>query len=230
MSVNGRKIFALIPARGGSKGVSGKNMRVVNGKPLIGYTIDAAQKSKYIDGIWVSSDDSKTLEYAANSGINTLKRPDKYSDDKATANQVIAHFLLDNNSIKNKDYIIYLQPTSPLRTNIDIDHAIGLIDIENCDSVISVVVMEKSPYKSFVLNDDRLYSLFDENKTNACRQDIPIAYMPNGAIYLFKASNFIANNIIPSNGSKPYFMNKYNSIDIDTEDDLILLDKLLPES
>jgi len=228
MSINGRKIFALIPARGGSKGVHGKNMRVINGKTLISYTIDASQKSKYIDDIWVSSDDSKILEYSESSGINTLKRPDKYSDDKATANQVIAHFLSQNNNIGSNDYIIYLQPTSPLRTNKDIDHAIDLISRKDCDSVISVMVMDKSPYKTFILdNDGKLRSLFDEVKTNSSRQDLPITYIPNGAIYLFEVSDFIENDAIPSNGSDPYFMDKINSIDVDSEADISIVEDVV---
>ena len=228
MSINNLRVFALIPARGGSKEIPKKNMRMLNGKPLVGFTIEAAQKSKYINNIYISSDDSKTLEYANNFGIKTLRRPAKYSDDKATANDVIAHFLLNNSHIENNDYILYLQPTSPLRTSFDIDKAIELVDSPNCEGVVSVMIMEKSPYKSFILDKSgKLQSLFDEIKTNTSRQNLPIVYLPNGAIYLFKVSKFKLNNTIPSNGSKPYVMSENLSIDVDTEADLINLDKIL---
>ena len=125
------------------------------------------------------------------------------------------------------DYILLMQPTAPMRTSDDIDKAIELVDSPNCESVVSVMIMEKSPYKSFILDKSgKLQSLFDEIKTNTSRQNLPIVYLPNGAIYLFKVSKFKLNNTIPSNGSKPYVMSESLSIDVDTESDLINLDKI----
>jgi CMP-N,N'-diacetyllegionaminic acid synthase len=229
MSIRGKKIVALIPARGGSKGVPRKNMRKVNGIPLVGYTINAAVNSNYIDTVYLSSDDRDTLEYAKSLGIETLERPKHYSGDKATANQVIQHFIsLKGVANDNDFFIVYLQPTSPLRTNMHIDKSIMILDKKRVNKIISVAPLSKSPFKSFILdNDKKLRSLFDEDKTNSCRQDLPVTYIPNGAIYVFTASEFSVNNTIPSNGSCAYIMNEHDSLDIDSEHDFIQLKGLL---
>lgn len=230
MSISGKPIIALVPARGGSKGVPGKNMRKICGIPLVGYTIQAAMKSIYVDQVYITSDDEQTLSYGRSIGANTIHRPAEFSNDTASANSVVEHFLgtLTNSLIGKNPYIAYLQPTSPLRTAKHLDDAFIKMRARNLHKLISVVEMTDTPFKSFVLNQHgRLEALFDERMTNKRRQDLPVVYLPNGAIYIFPVSDFRHNNSFPSNGSYPYIMSKEDSLDIDTESDFDRLNEYL---
>lgn len=215
--------IGLIPARGSSKGVPRKNMRAIAGRPLIDFTILAAQQSKYIDAIYVSSDDEAILQHAHNMGAKIISRPGKFASDAAPAGQVVQHFIctLPNALLEKDPYIVYLQPTSPVRTAYHIDCALEQMLAAKAHSLISVSESEKSPFKMFTLDEQgRLHSLFDEKLSNARRQDLPVVFAPNGAIYVFRVSEFKARGGFPSNGSIPFVMNNIDSLDIDTEDDI----------
>jgi CMP-N,N'-diacetyllegionaminic acid synthase len=230
LNLDGKHILALIPARGGSKGVVRKNMRPVKGIPLVGYTLKAALKSKYINRVYMSSDDDEIINYAKEMGANAIRRPSEFANDNASANDVVNHFFstLDIRLIEQDPYIIYLQPTSPLRTAEHIDKALEAMMEHGLSKLVSVQEMTKSPFKAFVLGSKGLLeALFTEESTNKRRQDLPKAFSPNGAIYIFKISDFKVNNKFPSNGSYPYIMNKKDSLDIDTEDDLISFCQIL---
>lgn len=230
MSLDGRKVIALVPARGGSKGVLGKNMRLVKGMPLVGYTLKSALASSCVDTVYLTSDDENTLAYGASLGVRLINRPEFCSSDTACANSVVEHFLsVIQSEIADEDpYLIYLQPTSPLRTEADIDDALEKMVAGSHDSLISVTQMDKSPFKAFVLNDAGcLAALFDEKSTNMRRQDLPIVYMPNGAIYAFLVSAFRKANSFPSNGSYPYIMDEQKSLDIDKEEDFDALNRAM---
>ncbi len=230
MIKNKKIIIALIPARGGSKGVHRKNMREVNGHPLIYYTLQAAINSKYIDDIYLSSDDESTCAYGKKMGINVINRPKEYSSDMASANSVVKHFLsiLPKTLREQNPFIVYLQPTSPLRTSKHIDNGFENMFQKNFMKLISVVEATKSPFKSFVVNKQgHLKTLFDEKMTNKRRQDLPSTYYPNGAIYVFQMSEFNKKEAFPSNGSYPYIMLQKDSIDIDIEEDFEILSNRL---
>ena len=126
MTLQNIPIIAVIPARGGSKGIPLKNMKKINNKPLIFYTINAAIKSKYIDKIYVTSDNKSILNYCNKFKLSCIKRPKFLSKDKTTAVDVLKHTIkyIDKSILKQNPYIIYLQPTSPLRTYIHIDKLI----------------------------------------------------------------------------------------------------------
>jgi CMP-N,N'-diacetyllegionaminic acid synthase len=224
MSFNGRPVLALIPARGGSKGLPRKNLAMLAGKPLVGHTIEAAKSSHLIDDTWVSSEDAEILSLAANSGARPLLRPDTLADDMASAVGVVEHFIsfLSDEIQKMDPVIVYLQPTSPLRRVSHIDSALYAMSRAGANSTFSVVEADKSPFKAFQLDDEgKLISLFDQRLSNARRQDLSRCYFPNGAIYAFTVSAFKAANGFPSNGSIPFIMSTENSIDIDTADDLL---------
>ena len=230
MSLNGRLVLALIPARGGSKGLHKKNMRKVNDIPLVGYSLKAALNSKYINEVYLTSDDERILLYGEELGAIPVSRPVEFSTDIASANDVVEHFLetLPESLLKQDPYIIYLQPTSPLRTSKHIDDALGEMLKHDSNKLISVVEMTKSPFKSFVLDKQGcLQSLFDESKTNQRRQDLPSVYAANGAIYVFCLSDFYEKNTFPSNGSHPYIMNEIDSLDVDTKDDLEIFSQIV---
>jgi CMP-N,N'-diacetyllegionaminic acid synthase len=230
MIANSIPVIAIIPARKGSKGIPNKNQVIIAGKPLVEYAINSAKGSLFIDKVFVSSDCPKIRSIAENLGVITICRPDEFSTDEASSVDVITHFINELHSrwLEMDPYILYLQPTSPLRTAQHIDEAIQLMLGSNANSVISVMEAEKPPQKAFRLDqDNKLIALIDEKLTNARRQDLPKCYFPNGAIYLFRISAFIAKKGFPSNGSVPYIMSKESSIDVDSPNDVLQIEQLL---
>lgn len=229
---NNSNFIALIPARGGSKGIHKKNMQLLNCKPLIHYTIHAAQKSKNIDEVYVSSDCNETLEYIDNyKNIEKIRRPKKYASDKSSANDVIENFvrtIIENIRINENLYIVYLQPTSPLRNEKHIDDAIKKLISTNSSSLCSVKESSEIPYKSLKIKNGKLEAIFQNDMLNANRQDLDATFYPNGAIYIFRISDFIDNNFkIPFSNTIPYVMSDIESIDIDKKIDLEIATNLL---
>lgn len=225
-----RKIVALIPARGGSKGIHKKNLHLVYGTPLIDYTINSALSVKEIAEVYVSSDDVEIIKHSQKKGAKTINRPARHATDESSAVSVVNHFLeaIPDDVQKQNLIIIYLQPTSPLRNKEHISNAIKLISSNGSKGLVSVVEMDKSPYKSFKIDKSgNLKSLFDEHLSNARRQDLPTTYVPNGAIYIFSAKNFIKHEGFPSNNSIPYVMSKTDSVDVDTFDDIKTVEQIL---
>jgi CMP-N,N'-diacetyllegionaminic acid synthase len=225
-------VLALIPARGGSKGVRRKNLRLVGGKPLLEYTVSAARCSELIDRCFVSSEDSEILELAVRLGAEPVERPADFATDEASAIDVVKHFIgwLPEALRQQDPCIVYLQPTSPLRTSEHIDAALRRMAELNKSTLLSVTELTVSPYKSFKIDESgQMQSLFDEKLSNYRRQDLPATYIPNGAIYVFRISDFLERGGFPSNGSVPFVMSERESADIDTEDDLALVEKLLEQ-
>ncbi|MEC4721343.1 acylneuraminate cytidylyltransferase family protein [Noviherbaspirillum sp. CPCC 100848] len=232
MSVNNRPVIGLIPARGGSKGVRRKNMYLVNGVPLVDFTIHAALAAKSIDLTYLSSDDPEILAYGEKRGVLRLARPEEFASDTASATCVVSHLLesLPNNLANQDPYIVYLQPTSPLRTGTHIDTAFMQMTAQDAHSVISVVEMTKSPFKCFSIDSNgKLRSLFEEKMSNMRRQDLPKAFIPNGAIYIFRASEFVSRAGFPSNGSVAFAMTQLDSIDVDSENDFRYLEYIMKD-
>jgi len=222
-----KKILAIIPARGGSKRLPSKNILNLGGKPLVVWTIESALNSKYLDSIILSSDDEKILEIGKKYDIATVKRPEELSTDTAKTTDVILCHL---NQVKNKfDYVILLQPTSPLRTSKHIDDAIKFLFEKEADAVVSICEMEHSPLWSNTLPQDlSMANFLKEDIKDKRSQDLPKYYRLNGAIYIAKVEKlleektfFLKNNIFG------FIMDKYSSIDIDDEYDFKLADCLM---
>jgi CMP-N,N'-diacetyllegionaminic acid synthase len=233
MTSAGRQVLALVPARGGSKGVARKNLRVVAGKPLVQYTLQAALAAKVVDQVFLSSDDAEILALGASTGATPVRRPAEFASDTASATDVVKHFLsmLGSERLAGDPYLVYLQPTSPLRTSAHIDEAFELMRSRGGHTLLSVVELEKSPYKTFSIDSQgRLQSLFEERLSNARRQDLPATYLPNGAMYVFRVSDFTSRDGFPSNGSIPYLMTASSSIDVDVEQDIERLERILGEA
>lgn len=231
LSLN-QPVLALVPARGGSKGIPRKNMASLCGRPLLEYTLRAALDAKYIDHVWLSSDDIEILEFGSKLGVQALLRPHEFATDDASSIGVVQHFLsvLPQDLLQKNPLIVYLQPTSPLRTAKHIDDAFHALHRCNASTLVSVIELEKSPFKAFKLDEDgRLISLFDERLSNARRQDLPRTFVPDGAIYIFSVTDFVDRGGFPSNGSVPFVLNQMDSVDIDTPDDLIRVAKLMGE-
>lgn len=226
----GAPVLALIPARGGSKGLPRKNLAMLHGRPLLDYAIRCGLDSRWVDRTCVSSDDEEILRVGRELGAQTLRRPPEFATDAASAIDVVHHYIdsLSPQDRERNPFIIYLQPTSPLRTAADVDSAVTLMVRHGATMALSVVEMNKSPFKAFRLDDaGRLASLFDERLSNARRQDLPAAYMPNGAIYIFRVTDFLLRGGFPSNGSVPYVMDETSSVDIDRLDDLRYAEQLM---
>lgn len=221
-----KTFLAIIPARGGSKRLPNKNILDLNGKPLISYSIEAGLQSKYIDKVIVSSDNDKILKISKEFGADTIQRPNELSSDSSTSFDAINH-TIDNN--QKYDYILLLQPTSPLRNSEHIDKAIELLNIKNANAVISICELDHSPLWSNTLNKDLSMKGFLSNEVlNKRSQDLEPYYRLNGAIYLCNTeillkekSFFIKDKIFA------YRMEKNVSIDIDEEVDFNIAECLM---
>lgn len=223
------KYLAIIPARGGSKRVPRKNVLDLCGKPLIAYTVEAALKSKYIDKVVVSSDDEEILQISKKFGAETIKRPDILASDTATTFDAIKHAI---DSLEKYEYIVLLQPTSPLRNSKHIDEAIELLKEKKASAVVSVCEMEHSPLWSNTLDDTLSMNNFLKDEVlNKRSQDLEKYYRLNGAIYICKTelllkekSFFLKENIFA------YIMDRKSSVDIDEEIDFKMAEFFLKQS
>lgn len=214
--------LAIIPARGGSKGLPGKNIIDLGGKPLMAWSIDAALHSKYIKKTVVSSDSEEILGIAKKFGAEAIKRPDELANDTASSEPLITHVIdkLQKNN-ESYDFIVLLQPTSPLRDGNDIDMSIELMLQKGADALISMSEPEHSPYKAFKENTDGyIEGLIDNKSPFMRRQDLPQVYMPNGAIYIVKTNVFMQCGKLFTSKTVPFLMSIQKSIDVDTKEDL----------
>lgn len=213
-------MIAIIPARGGSKGLPGKNIKNLCGKPLIAYSIEAALLSKSVTDVIVSTDDiniyNLALEYGAR---DTFLRPKELATDSARAldNYLYTLNRLGNEYGYNVDKFIVLQPTSPLRTASDIDSAVDIFEGKSADSVISYCE-EHHPicWHKYINESGGFDNIFSDSLKN--RQDERVSYYPNGAIFVFKYS-LIKTEQYYSNSTYPYLMPRSRSVDIDTIED-----------
>jgi len=213
-------MIAIIPARGGSKGLPGKNIKLLNGKPMIAYSIETALKSKYISEVIVSTDDINIYKTAISYGAkDTFLRPSELSEDGSLA---IDNYLYTLDRLE-KDYgykvddFVVLQPTSPLRSVEDVDAAIELFKSKRADSVISYCEeLHPITWHKYLEEDGSLENIFPESINN--RQDHRASYYPNGAIYVFKRSLLSDGNYYSRN-SYAHLMPRSRSVDIDTIDD-----------
>jgi len=221
-----KKYLAIIPARSGSKRLPNKNILFLNGKPLIEWTIQAAKKSKYIDDIVITSDSDKILEIAKHNDILALKRSKELATDEATTVDVIKHVLTEFNEY---DYIVLLQPTSPLRNEKHIDEAIEMLETKKADAVVSVCEMEHSPLWSNILPSDlSMKNFLREEIKNKRSQDLDKYYRLNGAIYICKKDKFLKENTLFLNDNIfAYIMDRKSSVDIDDEIDFKLAEVLI---
>jgi len=231
-----QKILAVIPARGGSKGVPRKNIRLVGGKPLIAYSIEAALAVKDLfHRIIVSTDDDEIIQIAREYGADVpFKRPEDLGSDKMPMVPVLKHaveFIEQQDQVK-LDWVFLLQPTAPLRSGEDIRAAIDLAVNGTSDSVISVVqVFAVHPILMKKIEGDRLLPFCIEEKEGTRRQDYrPEAFMRNGAIYLTKRDVIVEQGSIWGQEICPYVMPEERSLNIDSEYDLRLVDLVLSES
>ena len=207
---NKKKIIAIIPARSGSKRLPNKNIKTFNGYPLLYWSIAAAKKVKIIDEIYVSTDSLKIQKIATKYGaLVPFLRPKKYSTDNSTSEKLILHLL--KNLKYSIDYLILLQPTSPLRNYKDIETSLKISIKKRIKSLVSVTSL--SELKLNLINNSS-----KEIKILNKKQLSKFKYI-NGSIYILKVSDFLATKKIINSSTKFFYTHKYNSIDIDTKFD-----------
>ncbi|HSX51775.1 MAG TPA: acylneuraminate cytidylyltransferase family protein [Cellvibrio sp.] len=220
-------VYALVPARGGSKGILQKNIVPLADQPLLAYTLKAAKESEVIDSIYVSSDDDQILSMAHYYGAERVKRDPHLARDESPIDPVVAEFI-HRLKLGDKDIIVLLLPTSPLRTAVHIREALAEFrDFPTCRSLISVREINNQLMKAYVGGGEFLSPLAGAHSSYMRRQDLPSLYMPNNAITIFKVEEFMREEQIPRTHEIPYLMSDIDSLDIDSPDDLQLAEQYL---
>ena len=212
--------LAIVPARSGSKGLPGKNIKELCGKPMIAYTIEQALRSKYINDVIISTDSADIEKIAVEYGAKShFLRPGYLASDNAKAidNYIYTIDRLNKYFGYNIENFVLLQPTSPLRSTEDIDGAIELFIEKKADSVISYTE-EYHPieWHKYITADGKVENIFEERLLN--RQEIRKSYFPNGAVFVFDYKLLKQNKYYGDN-SYAYIMPRERSIDIDTIED-----------
>lgn len=231
MKIDDLKILALIPARGGSKRLPGKNIKDLCGRPLIAWTIEAALNSKYLSKVVVSTDCDDIARISKEYGTKVpFIRPEEISSDVATTQDVVLH-CLDFFKLKDEvfTHVILLQPTSPLRRSEDIDGSIELLLKKAAKAIYSVCEAEHSPLWSNTLPKDKSFDNFLRPEVNGKRsQDLPKYYRLNGSIYLVEVAELQKTNSLHSiSPSYAYVMDRKSSVDIDEELDFVIAESIL---
>ncbi|RYE19443.1 MAG: acylneuraminate cytidylyltransferase family protein [Sphingobacteriales bacterium] len=225
------KIIGIIPVRGGSKGVPGKNIKEIAGKPLISYAIEVAEKCDRLDEIWISSDDDKILAFAkGDKRIKAHKRSPELSSDTSPVTDTVAEILRisDSQSETKATEILLLQATAPIRTVEQVNEAIDLMYAnEKANSVISVVAVDDShPARMYWREDSLLMPIMPEFEQTR-RQDIPKAYFRNGCIYIVRAEAFKQHHSVMVKPSIGYEMPYSQLLNIDEPRDFLIAEVLV---
>ena len=238
MSETGRsgdriQVLGLITARGGSKELPRKNLAPLARKPLIAHTIEAALGAKRLDRVIVSTDDQEIADVACHWGVEApFLRPAELARDDTPHFPVLRHALvwLEGHEGYVPDYVMLLQPTSPLRSSEDIDKAVAIATERDADSVVSVYMPKQHPYWMKRLTPDgRVLDYLPQEGEFSQRHSLPPVYMPNGAIYLAKPALVLEKDSLYSDETYAYIMPPERSLDIDTALDMRIAELILSE-
>ena len=228
-----KKILAIIPARGGSKGIIDKNIVDINGMPLLQYTVDPLLNllnKNFVNEAILSTDSQKIASIGKGLGINVpFLRPSEISNDKAKSIDFVLHALeFYSNQNQYFDSVLILQPTSPLRTYNNIKKSIIAFDLSKSDSLISCYKEDYiNSLTTYTKEGDFAIPINPNHNMAVRRQDHSVSYVRNGAIYLTKVDYLTKNKSIISDKPLMFEMPKHKSINIDTEEDLIMIKKMI---
>ena len=228
--INSQTLLALVPARGGSKRLPRKNILSFLGQPLISWTIQAGLESKFVDRLVVSTEDVEISEVSKKWGADVpFLRRGELATDSAETFDVILDVLMKLDALGERyDYLLLLQPTSPLRTTHHIDESIKLLLEKKANSVISVTEIDHPiEWTSTLPIDLSMDEFFSSPLMTTRSQNYPTRYRLNGAIYLLRISCMLSNSsLFLKNGAYAYKMEKQHSIDIDTVEDFIFAETI----
>lgn len=222
-----RRTLAMIPARGGSKGVPRKNIVSVCGKPLIAWSIEEALRSKYIDRLILSSDDEEIIRIASGLGCDVpFVRPKSLARDETPMIEVVMHAI--NNVDGDYTHLVLLQPTSPLRNHEDIDACLECCFENEARVCVSLTESSKSPFWMYRISETGyLVPFMDTDKQYTRRQDAPRAFIPNGAIYVSEITFLEEHRTFLTGQTRAYVMPAERSFDIDSPLDIEICEFLL---
>lgn len=225
------RVLGVIPARGGSKGVPRKNLRPVAGEPLIAHAIRAARDSKLLSAFLTTTDDDEIAEVAAGCGSPVVRRPPDLADDDTPIVESILHALAlaEEEAGESYDAVVLLQPPSPIRTGQDIDAAIEILEGDpEAEAVISVVPTEDDhPARMYRMDARGELEPFWPDLETAQRQDLPVLYYRNGAIYAVRRSVLIEKRSVMGDRKRPYVMSRDRLANVDEERDLVIADAMV---
>ena len=231
--INGKTVIAIIPARSGSKGLPGKNIKPLCGKPLIVWSIEAGLGSKYIDEVMVTTDNEEIAIIAREFGASVpFIRPAELASDTATSMDVIKHVLnlYENKLHKKFDYTVLLEPTSPLRVKEDIDNAIDkLLENPQAEAIVGICKTE-SQNPAFLVKKNINNFLFGYENSDMKilrRQDIADVYFFEGSVYVSDTAFLLTKNTFYHENTLGYEFPKWKSIEIDDLDDFIMVEALM---
>jgi N-acylneuraminate cytidylyltransferase len=224
------KSLIIIPARGGSKGIPRKNIKLLDGKPLIQYTIEAAREVLGDEFICVSTDDEEIKTTVENIGLSLpFLRPKELATDTSSSEDVLKHAIQFYKGLGKKfDKIILLQPTSPFRTGNQIKEALSIYS-NDLDMVVSVKETKSNPYYVLCEEDEEGWLVKSKNGAFTRRQDCPIVYELNGAIYIINVNSLETKGMNNFNRTLKYVMDQKSSLDIDEEIDWLMAELLIKE-
>ncbi|NLE26817.1 MAG: acylneuraminate cytidylyltransferase family protein [Clostridiaceae bacterium] len=226
--IKNRNICAIITARGGSKGLTRKNLRLLAGKPLIAYSIMAGINCPYISRCIVSTEDAEIKQVSLEWGAEVIDRPEIFASDYALSQDVVRHVLESLEAAGElPDYFVLLQPTSPLRRSEHITACLDQYFTTSAACAISVTEVEYHPYKTLMLQNDYLKPFVDIESLDKPRQILPRIVRQNGAIYVMSSKLFLDVNSFYAEPAMPFFMTRGESIDIDEEYDLLLAEFIM---
>jgi CMP-N,N'-diacetyllegionaminic acid synthase len=222
-----KEIITIIPARGGSKGVPRKNLKILDGKPLIAHSILDAQEARKVNQVYVSTDDPEIAAVSHEYGAEVIVRPSELATDTASSEVALLHAILELEKAGIfPDAIVFLQCTSPIRTGEDIDNAIAQFQTEKADSLLSV-----SPSHRFLWEqvNGEATSINYDYRHRPRRQDMKPQFMENGSIYIFKP--WVIKELNNRLGGKIslFVMGEQSSLEIDTLTDFAIIDTLFQE-
>jgi len=232
--IDQKHILAIIPARGGSKGITRKNIKDLAGKPLIAWTIETALKTACLERIIVSTDDEEIAKIAKAYGSEVpFSRPKEFAHDDTTDMPVYEHTLtwLGENEGYIPDIIVWLRPTAPLRTSEDIEKAVDILVESKADWVRSVCEAEHHPYWMYRLVNGKMESFIEgiDIRSYIRRQLMPPAYRVNGTVDVTWRETILEKKILYSGNMQAYVMPVERSIDVDTEMDFAFIKTLMEE-
>lgn len=226
---DGPRVLAIIPARGGSKGIPGKNKKLFGGKPLVSYPILAARQSRLVSRVICSTDDPEIAELAIRFGAEVPRlRPAALATDETSTIDVVIDVLETDDEVSNT--IIVLEPTSPLTTANDIDMGLStFLESKHAPSLISIShsVSGHPQYTFRVKPDETLESILGKNWKFKRRQELEPLYFQDGSLYISSRMNLLKNRSFISNGTLGLLMPKYKSFELDDELDWVVLETIL---